>query len=292
MKIVKSQFLVILLGAFSERMGLKPVRKVMQVDSIDEPLRNRLWNALTMCYWENLRPVASIYVDHYGRELVQEVWQSFFKRPIDETRGYWYERVLELLKNYYQGSEWYEVYDFIEFMANTDYNEDDNEEFIALCNEVLKQELSAYRFVGGRITKITSDQEISEVEKALETPLEPIRIHLKAALDLLSNRQNPDYRNSIKESISAVESICNRISGGSVPLGQCLKVIEDKVGLHPALKSSFSSLYGYTSSAEGIRHALMDVPNLDFDDAKFMLVSCSAFINYLVSKASKAGIIL
>jgi hypothetical protein len=48
-------------------------------------------------------------------------------------------------------------------------------------------------------------------------------------------------------------------------------------------------MYGYTSDAEGIRHALMDEPTLESEDAKFMLVSCSAFVNYLRSKAARAG---
>jgi len=41
----------------------------------------------------------------------------------------------------------------------------------------------------------------------------------------------------------------------------------------------------------GIRHALVDGSNYDSEDAKFMLISCSAFINYLVVKASKAGLV-
>jgi len=58
-----------------------------------------------------------------------------------------------------------------------------------------------------------------------------------------------------------------------------------------SLKRAFDSLYGYTSSAEGIRHALLDDKStLSFEDAKFMLVSCSAFVNYLISKTEKAGI--
>jgi hypothetical protein len=47
-------------------------------------------------------------------------------------------------------------------------------------------------------------------------------------------------------------------------------------------------MYGYTNDTEGIRHALLEEPTLDADDARFMLVSCSAFVNYLKSKVSKA----
>jgi hypothetical protein len=50
------------------------------------------------------------------------------------------------------------------------------------------------------------------------------------------------------------------------------------------LSKAFESLYGYTSDANGIRHALMDASTLGFADAKFMLVCCSAFVNFLVAK--------
>jgi hypothetical protein len=101
----------------------------------------------------------------------------------------------------------------------------------------------------------------------------------------MSDRQTPDYRNSIKESISAVESACIIISGDkNATLGKALKIIEDRYSLHGALKSAFEKLYGYTSDAQGIRHALLDEPNLDFYDAKFMLVTCTTFINYLIGK--------
>jgi hypothetical protein len=57
------------------------------------------------------------------------------------------------------------------------------------------------------------------------------------------------------------------------------------------LKRGFDSLYGYTSSADGIRHAFSDEKiNVGFDEAKFMFVACSAFVNYLKSKMVKAGI--
>ena len=61
-------------------------------------------------------------------------------------------------------------------------------------------------------------------------------------------------------------------------LGDLLKEMERGGKLHPALKASFSSLYGYTSDADGIRHALIGEEANDFEDAKFMLVACSSFI--------------
>jgi hypothetical protein len=169
--------------------------------------------------------------------------------------------------------------------------EETNEKFRATCNQVLEEELSAYRFVGNQIAKMTSKEEISEIEDASESPFETVNIHLENALRLMSDRKNPDHRNSIKESISSVEAICRIIAEDEkATLGQALGVIEKKgeIELHPALKRAFESLYGYTSSAKGIRHALLEGElGLSFEDAKFMLVSCSAFVNYLVAKVAR-----
>lgn len=66
--------------------------------------------------------------------------------------------------------------------------------------------------------------------------------------------------------------------------------MENKINIHKALKSGFTAIYGYTSDENGIRHAILDEPNVDFEDAKYMLVSCSAFINYLIVKSKKSGI--
>lgn len=111
------------------------------------------------------------------------------------------------------------------------------------------------------------------------------------ALDMLADRSSPDYRNSIKESISAVESVAQIITGdSSATLGSALKVIERKGSMHPALKASLSSLYGHTSDADGIRHAMLEASSLSFINAKFMLVACRAFINYLIEKAQDASV--
>ena len=61
--------------------------------------------------------------------------------------------------------------------------------------------------------------------------------------------------------------------------------------MHKSLIEGFKKIYGYTSDEGGLRHAItQDSKEIDFDDAKFMLVSCSAFINYIIAKCEKAGI--
>ena len=69
-----------------------------------------------------------------------------------------------------------------------------------------------------------------------------------------------------------------------------LDKVAEKIELHSALKEGLKKISGYLSDADGIRHAMMDKSNLTLDDAKFMLVSCSAFFNYLIAKSQEAGI--
>jgi len=82
-----------------------------------------------------------------------------------------------------------------------------------------------------------------------------------------------------------VESTCQIITKkGKATLPDALKVLEKDHKLHSALKDGFIKLYGYTSDKDGIRHAMSEEPDLDSADAKYFLMSCTSFINYLKSK--------
>ena len=75
------------------------------------------------------------------------------------------------------------------------------------------------------------------------------------------------------------------IGDDKATFGKALATLETKFGLHSSLKESFSKLYDYSSDAGGIRHSMLESSvSVDFDDAKFMLVLCSSFINYLRAK--------
>ncbi|MDG2989450.1 hypothetical protein L3556_00670 [Candidatus Synechococcus calcipolaris G9] len=279
--------------SFSERLGITPIKSVIQIDSIDDNLRNSLWNAVNIFY---LNKINAFYFHDNNSDFVQlinSLWVYYFKNRIDELSSQTY-LIKSYLKEYFFSAQWYEVYNFIEILPNyfTELYSGNktNEKFIQYVNEVLKIELSGYRFVDDIITPITNEEEIISIENSLNNKslTNSIQIHLKSALKLISDRVNPDYRNSIKEAISAVEAHCKQIANkDKATLGEALKIIENNKTIHPALLKAFSSLYGYTSDADGIRHALLDADNLDQEDALFMIVSCSAFINLLSSKQAK-----
>jgi AbiJ N-terminal domain 4 len=279
---------------FSQRNGYRPIRSALQVESIEPELRSRLWDVTGLCFWSN--PKSSFLSEPVNRELhtlVENLWHSYYKEPIDTIGDMW-APVLKKIRSRYFGSAWNEVYDFLEFIVRTENRSSVKSQFIAGCNKVLSQEMAGYRFVGVEITPITSEEEIATIERAVQSTgrLSTVSQHLQQAVTLFSDRTAPDYRNSIKESISAVESMCRIIADSpKATLGDALGRLDSKFKLHPALRSGFEKLYGYTSDAEGIRHSLTQEPNLKSEDAKFMLVSCSAFVNYLLAKASEGGFV-
>lgn len=267
---------------FSEREGIIVPKKILQIEEIDDDLRNSLWNAIKLGYWDRI--ILNNY--HHSPEvdiLLKKIWIFYFKNRLDEIPGDFYH-FNQKLKKFFFNAKWYEVYDFVEFLPNTFTEENINTQFIKLVNSFLEKELSGYRFVDKKLVGITSEVEISSIENALrnESINSYVKKHLAQALSLLSNRENPDYRNSIKESISAVESYFNfKLDDNNITLGQALKKIDN---IHPSLIKGFSNIYGYTSSADGIRHGLLEEDKLQQEDASFMLIACSAFINYLTQK--------
>lgn len=279
---------------FSYRQKIKKNPEAYQLESMSLELRNRLWTCLYNAYFSEMFfsgfSNGHIYYHHpENRQLCELIWHNFFKKPIDCLSSSGKDALIVIRKYFFEEAGWFEIYDFIEFCAeNSEYSKDFND----CINQVLKEEFVGYRFIDGIFVQITDEKEIEEIANALSINNE-ISEHLQTALKYLSDKKSPDYRNSIKESISAVETLCKKIVNKStVTLGEALNIIEKsgKIQFHGAEKSAFSSLYGWTSVDGGIRHGMMDASNLDQEDAKLMLISCSAFINYLKVKADKANI--
>lgn len=283
---------------FSERMNIKKVRNSLQIESIDLELRTSLWNLILKYYFFDFEEYLPIKTNNLVTYILNRLWDEYFKLPLD-TLEYFWGKNLKQIRSYFFNASWFEVYDLVEFLANIHPSEELNKIFIQDSNKILEREGAGYRFISNKITQITSESEIKEIEESLiktqTKNLSPVNTHLIKGLSYLSDKKSPDYKNSIKESISAVEVMCNLILGTkNTTLGDALKKIETegKINMHGAFKNGLSSLYGFTSDAGGVRHGSLDMSKVDSNDARFMLITCSAFVNYLISKAQEAGISL
>jgi len=239
---------------------------------------------LKVSIWDRYERHNREYDDFTKRidNAVRRLWFHYFNRDLDTLpdfhQGYGQSGAYYVLKEYFFACKWFELYDLLETIVN-DASKLVSDEARELINDTLERHNAAYRFVGAEIAEITDQNEIQAIEAALATAGAPVRAHLDAALRMLSDKEDPDYRNSVKESISAVEATCRLLTGNaSATLGDALKRVQN---LHPAMSRAFSQLYGYTNDASGIRHSLTDEATITYADAKFMLVTCSAFVSFL-----------
>ena len=287
---------------FSERLGIVQLPTALQLDTVNDALRHSVWNLLYDLYEDNN--------NDYWKMVAKHVAEFFRKVPADDLPYRDYE-CRRWLKEYFYSLSWYEFYDMIEFVAENHrhmtrrssgyrrdylYHQVDNDRVRLAFNGILERELSGYRFVAGILSPISDRAEVEEIADAVETAhktgLMGAVEHIRTALVLLGKKPEPDYRNSIKEAISAVESVAKQIGGTkSSGIDGALEELAKNSQLHGALKAGFKSLYGFTSDADGIRHAILQQPNVGFPEAKYMVVACSAFVHYLIQKADEAGML-
>lgn len=287
------------MASFSERYGyVKPV-EVLQKDDISHELAK----SLCSCYDLLSRTFNEITISTEDYEnLEKHLWVDFLHERYDDFyHGYGSHEVVAT--NFLQDEtvQWFRKFDLIEktldYLKRVYFDNPRNRHpqmqqviyaFVRNMNHFLKDLNYGYRVVDNLIIPVSSDEEVDTIKKAISDSRDNVKVHLHTALELYSKRPDADYRNSIKESISAIEAFCREQTGEST-LGPALKNLEKKgIVIPKMLVVAFEKLYAYTCQPDnGIRHALMDedgtyVPGQE--EAMFMLVSCSAFLNYLYSK--------
>lgn len=277
---------------FSERYGYSKPGEQLERESMTQELRVGLWNVIyeKITFHNPLNYTGRVI--SFQKEIV-----NYFQKPADE---FFDSKTILLLKCFFKNEEtkWFEIYGFIEFIISCMANSDEYEyndrysiiSFINDCNAVLKKEKSAWQIdqSSGLVVPLVGQPEMDSINKAIQSTVHGG--HIKKALEYSSRKENPDYENSIKESILAVESLVKTLcQSEKATLGDLLeKLKEMESTIHPALLKGFSNLYGFTSDAGGIRHGSGGGKlEGDFETALYMLASCSAFCNFLESKYKK-----
>lgn len=290
-------------GGFSDRNSIKSENVVIQLKDFDQRTRIQLQNMISRLY-----ECVYDYDLYYGNTNIQDyirfIKGTVYSEPVDTRMTYRDDPVIEMINETIMNGEYDDVLTLIEaivqhwdaylrkFRGYQYYNEYEhkytNQSLYDIVNSYFEREFVGYRFVDEIIVPISDAFEIATIQETMDTRFKPVYEHISKANKLLADRDKPDYENSIKESISAVEAICEIITGlkgKEATLGNMLKKLEESgIQIHKGMKSAFNILYGYTSDANGIRHA-GDIGGSasTFAEAKFMLVSCCAFINYLTA---------
>ena len=101
---------------FSERYGYKPVREIIQKESIDDALKNKLWSL-----------VHNFFLHSYGnfinqdeltnhsilKELIHAFWFKIFDQPTDTIPSKTIQSIAKI-RSYFFDLKWFNIYDFIE----------------------------------------------------------------------------------------------------------------------------------------------------------------------------------
>lgn len=291
-------------GGFSERIGKPTCAVTIQLDEFDNRTRIFISNLLFDFLQITFQNDAQFRKQPYGNtpvplssDFCKNLGQDVFSFRNHLQGGYvynWVDFYTSNIENALDNAPYNEILDLLEYICNWLFAKTNScsEHFQRNFNALFQQEYVGYRFISKRIVPITDELEISEIEQACKTPFDGARTQLQKALGFLSDRENPDYKNCVKESISAVESVCKVISGNEkATLKDALNgLISNGMNIHGSLKSAILALYGYASDEGGIRHAERETEStVTFEEAKFMMVTCSAIVNYLVAEYGKHG---
>ncbi|BBE31341.1 hypothetical protein OSSY52_14820 [Tepiditoga spiralis] len=201
--------------------------------------------------WNKIYPLLE------NEKLTKKILDDFFKINLYEFK----ENSIEFINNEFKKLEFHEVYSLIEFiLKNHNY---DLIKFKDSINKIFIEEKAQYRITGKQIVKLISSHEMKEIDKVFETEdlFLPVRKNIFKGLDSYLNHS---YENSIDCSLKAIEEVCKIVFHKEGTLNTLI----DEIPINTNYKLFFKNLS----------------INLSYEDARLMLVTCSAFVNYIISK--------
>lgn len=268
---------------FSQRIGMTNDDMGLQVDGVDERLRISIWNAVWRTLiddpWVKPRPTLQ-------EEFLADIWEHFFKQPADENPTEPYD-LLDQLKVWVATSEWYLLYDLLEFVY-TVLPPTAVQAYEVTVNRALESERSAYRIMEGVILPVSDAIEIREVTNAVDAVegggLGPARHHLATAVAELGKRRDADHTLTVREATAAVQSVTRWAAGREVAdLTDAFATLDENRLLPTTFKQALAALFD-TAGPQGAGHPFQQAnTEVGLAEARFTVVTASAVINYLLS---------
>jgi hypothetical protein len=255
---------------FSERFGVRPTPPARLPDEVPESARVRLAALIDKLRNKYLPGAYSL-----GTRLAEAVG----RRP--EGSG-----DMSQIRGLIYGLDWWEFYDVAEELLRLTGSPED----VAVeVDGLFSSEGLPYAMTPSGIQWRFSEPAGEAVQEARRLLVDEERLRGPAqqwdkALGHLAQRP-PDAENCIKDAVGALEGLARIISGHpSNTLGQIVKPLADQLGVHGALASAISSLYGYRGDEQAIAHgATQPLANI-IPEAELVSHWAAAAIVYLVKR--------
>jgi hypothetical protein len=284
---------------FSERNGYLPANRIIQIDAIDDDLKNGLLN----CLYTSIEFIANNNKQRQeGFELscLQNFHEDFNIHVLNFTPDTfqvesWSDELFKVLKydlekKLSSSDCWYLYYDAIEFSINWINNNNfinfNLNTAISDINNIISRYGSGYRMSNSiEFFPVCTQSSLDTIEQARKNNFAKASYYIDKALNAMKNKTSPDYNSVVLESINAVESCLKTLTGkDNKTLGQAFKLLKNKDSeICLEFLEPFEKIYGRISDL-GIRHGSSNdtkIKKCSNSEAIFILTNCSALINYL-----------
>lgn len=247
------------------------------------------WNAFYLT--QNESYTRYLGIDQNWNDLLASIHADYFNLGLDEFNPDFHQ-INTFYKKYFTDAEFNKLFDLILHIVR--HANCPDEFHWRVATTFINHRLAyVYDTESRTIFPASTPEEgqaiVGAVNQLQESGLDGARQHL---IDSATFLNQGHWANSIKESISAVESVARGIAPGTRNLGSALNQLGHRGMLeHPSLRNGLEKLYEYTNEEGGIRHARLneDAGNVGQDEAVFMLGACASFASYLWRKGLGAG---
>lgn len=289
---------------FSHRFGFDPEHK-------NEPISHEAPNWLkNLFFLKVLEPL--LYIDGDSRVrnedkkplgikfLIERICAENSQETDQQDYDSW--TCWDSLKFKINDLEWYQFYDAVEIIGeliksnehiySDIWGSNDFESFMydsyrQKINDLFSEHKVQWKLSeSGRLeSSLPKDLEVrvQQTDNLLKDQFEPARTHYaKARYYILSPSTDPE--NSIKESVSAVESVCKAMYPNTATLGDALKSMRTEKIISPMLITVFEKFYAYTNAEPAIRHGSDKESKVIEYDAELALHMSAAFIRTIIQR--------
>lgn len=199
------------------------------------------------------------------------------------------------LTDHIKACEWPQFYDLVELVGRLLMKKDDDTPFddpgyfsayrtqvnaLLLEDNIgwsLNSEALLVRQVPNQLAK-----RAAAVEHSLVDRYATARVHYSKAVQYLV--QHPvDIANSIKEMISAIESVARTLDPKAKTLGQAIKTMRKDARHPPHLLSAMENIYSYSNETPLVRHGHSKIGEPTLDEAELVVFTGISFIRYLIA---------